>query len=154
VNADRICMHALNLNEIGDCALSMTGIALRVYLEDDVTPDDSMTINKIIGGGIDMDTSCNSDKADKVTLFDTKCRTGGSLANGERFDFTTDDKCEAPVAVPPSSVEVAEYFIFDQVQWNSDIPVGRLIDVTIFYDCAGDCSFQTELQKTFSFRKP
>ena len=91
-----------------------------------------------------------------MTLFDTKCSSSGGvdLPNGAPWTFVTDDKCEVPLEVPPTSVELFQYFTFDKITYNQEIPADHKMTVTITYDCTGACGDQTNVQRSFDLLTP
>ena len=146
---DKQCLHAFNDAEVGGCPSRLVGIKLELYNADGTALDNNFQVEKIEGGTIDTTTSC--DNGDKETLFEDDCTAwDDDLPNGQRWDFTTEDKCD----LPPFDIDPQTFFVFSKVEWRQQPPAGRRMDVTLYWDCVGDCSGVEGLEQRFELVTP
>lgn len=139
---NKLCINAFNPNELGECGLYPTGIAVTLYELDGVTPVD-FGVEKIEGGAVTASPYCGDPK---VTLFRHDwCNRGGKLLMpGERYDFRNEGDCE----MPQNEVGAQQYFVIKKIQFAKDFEKGQRVDVTLFFDCTGTCDTKTDMSTT------
>ena len=64
--------------------------------------------------------------------------------------FTDYSDCSKPYL----SADPQQFFWISKIQTEDDYPSGRPMDVTVFYECMGDCATGTTDSASFSLTTP
>jgi type II secretory pathway pseudopilin PulG len=150
-NDDKFCVHFRNDNEADGCPMRIKGMQVEIFdaYGLNLDPGDGAKIKFMEGGGVSAIPDCDTDN--KVTLFKDDCKSPKAiLANGEVWMFQDFDSCSAPSL----DLDPKEFFHIPKIQFDDDYPVGVPMDITVFFECYGDCNTGTVDQKTFRLRTP
>jgi type II secretory pathway pseudopilin PulG len=146
---DRICMAIRNANAATGCPIRVTGLAVKVYRSDGITPDNVFRLERLEGGAVVATRSCAT--TGKVTLFAPGCNGNAFLPNGQRWDFIAGSGCAlSPQLVPPGS-----YFVLNLADFTAALAgTGRPLDVTVHYRCEAPCPAGLVASRTFRLTAP
>jgi len=149
---NRLCLHFKNNNKADTgCPMRIIGMQVAIYdaLGLNLDTSDGAKIKKIEGGGVSAVPDCTSDN--KVRIFEDKCKSPEAiLNNNELWKFQDVSSCLAPYL----DVGPQEYFHLPKVEFSANYPNDRPMDITIYFECNGDCNTEVVDHATFRVRTP